>query len=97
MAEQKRASRAGKAGTLRERKIGAAVSDLMKKLREIDPKRVFELRTSSNLVKAGHFSDWHDRFSDGGGFADGFGKAGSPIAAFRQARSARAEGEKASS
>jgi len=41
----------------------------------LDPNAITELSVHARAV-ADHFSDWHDRFRDGGGFADGFGKAG---------------------
>lgn len=54
---------------------------LLEALSSIDPKVVGELGLSVE-VQAAHFSDWHDRFHDNGGFRDGFGKAGKGPASF---------------
>jgi len=47
----------------------------------LDPHAIADL--SVQVRTAGdYFSDWHDRFRDGGGFADGFGKAGDMTGSF---------------
>jgi hypothetical protein len=48
---------------------------LLERVRSIDPSLMVEISLGSE-VRGSHFSDWHDRFNDGGRFTDGFGKAG---------------------
>lgn len=50
--------------------------NILREIRALDPKAVAELTITSPAAQSGHFSDWHDRFRDNGGFSDGFGKAG---------------------
>lgn len=48
---------------------------VLERVRGVDAKAVGEFRIT--LKTAGnHFSDWHDKFRDGGGFSDAWGKAG---------------------
>jgi len=48
---------------------------VLRDIQSLDPKAVAVLSVNTQ-VRADFFSDWHDRFRDGGGFADGWGKAG---------------------
>jgi len=41
----------------------------------VDPKAVGDFRMSLK-TRGSHFSDWHDKFRDGGTFSDAWGKAG---------------------
>jgi hypothetical protein len=70
----------------KDKQRGISTDELKKlqgKLREgilhdilaLDPKAVSVLTVNARIA-AESFSDWHDRFGDGGGFGDGFGKAG---------------------
>ncbi len=72
--------------THKDKQRGISTEELKKlqgKLREgilqdilaLDPKAVAVLSINTGFA-ANSFSDWHDRFRDGGGFSDGFGKAG---------------------
>lgn len=63
-------------GSLREK--------LLDELRSIDPSVVGELNLKLK-TSANHFSDWHDKFNDGGNFSDGFGKAGGRVAEIKTA------------
>jgi hypothetical protein len=58
------------------RRLQSEVRDaVLQRVRAVDPKAVGEFRI--NLRNAGaNFSDWHDRFRDGGGFSDAWGKGG---------------------
>ncbi len=48
---------------------------VLQSVRAVDPMAVGEFKI--NLKTAGNFfSDWHDKFRDGGGFSDAWGKAG---------------------
>jgi len=56
---------------------------VLQKVRSVDPKAVGEFQI--NIRTAGsNFSDWHDRFRDGGGFSDAWGKAGDKVAQLLQ-------------
>ena len=48
---------------------------ILKDILALDPKAVSVLSIDTRFA-ATSFSDWHDRFRDGGGFTDTFGKAG---------------------
>lgn len=64
-----------------EAALAAVQDDFMKRLRDIDPRFRVELtvRGPSDEGVTANWSDWHDRWRDkGGGWADGFGKAGNP-------------------
>jgi len=52
---------------------------LLSALRKINKNVLVKLTAAEKKagVRAGHFSDWHDRWRDNdGGWSDGFGKAG---------------------
>lgn len=53
-------------------KIGGGV---LREILALDPDAVGELSVGATTL-SDHFSDWHDKFRDGGTFSDGFGKAG---------------------
>lgn len=57
---------------------------LLDDLKAIDPSVVGELSLKLKST-SDHFSDWHDRFNDGGRFTDGFGKAGGRVAEIKNA------------
>src|SRR5690242_5370542 len=48
---------------------------VLQKVQAVDPKAVGEF-TISLKTSGAFFSDWHDKFRDGGGFSDAWGKAG---------------------
>jgi hypothetical protein len=48
---------------------------ILRDIRALDPKAVSMLSVNARFA-ADSFSDWHDRFNDSNGFADGWGKAG---------------------
>jgi len=57
------------------RQLQSEVRDaVLKTVQAVDPKAVGEFKI--NMKAGANFSDWHDKFRDGGGFSDAWGKAG---------------------
>jgi hypothetical protein len=48
---------------------------VIQRVQAVDPKAVGDFQIGVR-THGTHFSDWHDRFRDGGGFSDAWGKAG---------------------
>lgn len=48
---------------------------VLQRVQAVDPMTIGDFQISLR-THGTHFSDWHDRFRDGGGFADAWGKAG---------------------
>jgi hypothetical protein len=66
------------------RELQAQVREaVLQRVQAVDPKTIGDFQISLR-THGTHFSDWHDRFRDGGGFADTWGKAGDLKAQLRQ-------------
>jgi hypothetical protein len=72
--EQRDEQRGVSAAELRQLQ-GQIREAVLQQVRIVDPKAIGEF--TINLKSAGaFFSDWHDKFKDGGTFSDAWGKAG---------------------